>query len=200
MRFRVECTNPETRQHHEFELDGRSLRDIEQQLRDAGLVSTSVTPLSKARPRRFTVRRPAALRWSKTASSGAAGRRAAIYGALIVVVLAGLAATLGRRGEIQPVRRLNASVRIDGRQLTIGNTGDEVWHDVRIDLNGGLANRGYVRELSTLAPRQSMVFDVAAFSDEDGTTFNPASERLRQLRIAAETADGRVALYTRRWD
>ena len=200
MRFRVECTNPKTRQRHEFELDGQSLHDVQRQLHDSGLVATRVTPLSTTHTGDgASPPRPLALRWPDTAPALATVKRGAVYGTLLVVVVLGLTAAFGRPGEITAMRRLEASVRFNGDQFMITNAGDWAWHDVWFDVNGGLANRGYVLKLSTMAPYQSTAFASAALVDDDGNTFDPTAEKLAQVRIACTTADGRKALYTRRY-
>ena len=127
--------------------------------------------------------------------------RAGFWLAPVVLISAvALYSTLGGGGGSRETvyRDLNASVQFDGRRLTIVNNDEFAWHDVLIDVNGGLIYMGYEFRPGTLSAGQEYVFAAARFVDKEGKRFDPALEEIRQVRIACEIDDRRKGMYARR--
>jgi hypothetical protein len=76
---------------------------------------------------------------------------------------------------------------------------DFAWHDVMIDVNGGLANRGFTLKWDVLTSRQSITAAANEFIDDEGNRYDPVGDPLRQLRIFCDIGEGKKALHTRRW-
>jgi hypothetical protein len=199
MRFRIECMNPQKKRTHEFEIESDSLHDAQHQVREAGLVPTRVTPIADREPQRFTAR------WVPRALASASSRRGLLirvtaYTVLTLVIVGLTSATLGLGAAGVSRQRLDGSVRFDGFQLKITNNGVEPWANVRLDINGGLAHRGYEHNVDSMASRQTIAVASTEFVDESGKRFNPITEKLVQLRIRCVLSDGTTGLYTRRWE
>ena len=197
MRYRIKCTNPQTRQRHEFELDGNSLHDVQQHILRAGLVLTKVMPVSNA-PKRSRPSR--SQRWATKSVKHPVLKRVLGYTAIAVLFASAVGVAVTQRGEMTPLARLDVSVRFDGAQFTVTNIGKTTWLDVRVDINGGLDHRGYATAPTSFGPGQSMTFDAVAFTNKAGKAYDPATEKPAQLRITCRTADGSKAQYLRRWN
>ncbi len=203
MRFRIHCRNPETGQSHEFELDTHDRGEAEREVIAAGLVVGRIeeaddTPSVPPPP----MRPPGAAAQRESQRSrrhvGIAGR---IIGVCSVVglVLVGLGTILSGSSDTLGYQDIQASVRFDGDRFRIVNMDDFPWRDVLIDINGGLANRGYTMRWDVLASKQAVVVAATGFVDEKGNHYDPADEPLRQLRIICDIGDGTKALHRRRW-
>jgi hypothetical protein len=198
MRFRIRARNPKTHQAHQFEVEGESRGDARDQVEDAGLVPSSIEPAASPDPpadggaqesrppRKLAPRRP---------------RRAFnIILWLGILTATGATVPIMLSSHTTTFESLDASIRFDGFQFKIINQDDFAWHDVRFDLNGGLAHSGYLHRPGTLVEGQVYTAPVTAFTDEEGNRFNPVTESLRQLIITCELEDGKTARYTRRWN
>lgn len=203
MRFRIRCRNPKTGQSHDFELDAHDRDEAQREILAAGLVVELIEVADDnpgGPPSRIPPLGLAAKRESRRARRrvGIAGR---IIGAcsIAVLALAGLGTILSDGSGPLGYQDIQASVLFDGDRFRIVNMDDFPWHDVLIDINGGLANRGYTLRRDILASEQAVVAAASAFIDEAGKHYNPADEPLRQLRIICNIGDGKQALHTRRW-
>ena len=105
-----------------------------------------------------------------------------------------------RSGNASTLESLNASIRFDGSQFKIINKDDFTWHDVRLDLNGGLAHSGYLHRPGTLRSGQIYTAPATAFADEKGNRFNPVTESPRRMTITCDLEGGQAARYTRGWN
>ena len=198
MRFRIRARNPRTHQAHDFQVEGESIRDARRQVEEAGLDPSSVEPAASADPpgdgvahesrppRTLTPRRP----------------RRAVNIILVLGILSAAGATvpvmLG--SHTTTFASLDASIRFDGLQFKIVNQDDFAWHDVRLDLNGGLAHSGYLHRTGTLVAGQTYTAPVTAFTNEGGDRFSIITDSPRQMTITCEIDDGQTARYTKRWN
>ncbi len=204
MRFQIHCRNPKTGQSHEFQLDAHDRREAKQQVVDAGLVVGLIEIATEKAggdtPPPFRPPGEAAEREIRRARRrvGIAGRIIGV-GGIVAIVLAVLGTILSGGREAFRFHEIKVSVRFDGEQFTIVNRDDFSWHDIRIDVNGGLANRGYAVRWDVLVSQQMIVAKVTDFIDEKGNPYDPVNEPLRQLRIICDVGDGNKALHTRRW-
>ncbi len=203
MRFQIHCRNPKTGQSHEFQLDAHDRREAKQQVVDAGLVVGLIEiATEKAAGNRPPFRPPgeAAQREARRERRriGIAGRFIGV-GGIVIIVLAVLGTLLSGGGEAFRFHEIKVSVRFDGEQFTIVNRDDFPWRNIRIDVNGGLANRGYAVRWDVLVSQQVIVAEATDFIDEKGNPYDPVNEPLRQLRIICDVGDGNKALHTRRW-
>jgi len=203
MRFRIHCRNPKTGQSHEFELDAHDRASAEREILAAGLVVGRIEAADDNPgdpPARIPPRALAAERESRRARRrvGIAGRIIGVC-CIVALALAGLGTILSDGSDSLGYQDIRASVLFDGDRFRIVNMDDFSWHDVLIDINGGLANRGYTLRRDVLASEQAVVAAASAFVDEAGKHYSPADEPLRQLRIICRIGDGKQALHTRRW-
>ncbi len=202
MRFLIHCRNPRTGQSHEFELDAHDRREAEKQVQAAGLIARRIEPAGDHDgPVTPAEHHPTAADREKVRDRRRIRISARFIGAagIVVIVVAVLGTILSRDGTSFSFREIHASVHFDGSRITIMNTDDFAWHDVAIDVNGGLANRGYALKQDVIASRQAIVAGAGDFVDDRGRHYDPTNEPLRQLRIICEVGDGAKALYTRRW-
>jgi hypothetical protein len=194
MRFRIRARNPRTEQAHAFEVECESSDEARHQVEDAGLVASSIEPVAEPDP-------PAADAEPGSPSARRRRRRRInVILALGIITAAGATAPVMLRSEAEDFESLDAAIRFDGFQFKIINQDDFAWHKVRLDLNGGLANSGYLHRPGMLRSGQVYTVPVTAFADGDGNRFSPGSETPRQLIITCELEDGRTARYTRRWN
>lgn len=203
MRFRIHCSNPKTGQTHEFELDAHDRAEAEQEVLNAGLVVGRIEaaddePADATAPTRPRGEAALQVAGEERRRVGMAARIIG-WGGLGAIVLAVLATVLSGGGEDYTYHEIRASVRFDGGRFTIVNRDEFAWRDVLIDINGGLANRGYTLRADALGGGQEVVAAAIDFVDEQGNHYDPAEEPLRQLRIFCDIGDGKKALHTRRW-
>jgi hypothetical protein len=198
MRFRIRARNPKTHQAHHFEVESASPGDARHKVEDAGLVPSRIEPVADPDPPAADTApqsppppRPAPRR-----------RRRLVNVVLLLGIVVAAAATvqlmLGSRATT--FASLDASIRFDGLQFKIVNQDDFTWHDVRLDLNGGLANSGYLHRPGTLVAGQACTAPVTAFTDEGGNRFSIVTDSPRQMTITCQLDDGQTARYTRRWN
>ncbi len=203
MRFLIHCKNPRTGQSHEFELDAHDRREAEQDLQAADLIPSRIEPAGKRGRSESTAEHHMSAAELETARNRLRIRLLArIIGAavIVVIVVAVLGTILSERGPSFTFQEIKASVRFDGTRFSIANTDDFAWHNVVIDINGGLANRGYALRPGVIAERQAIAAPATDFIDDGGRHYDATIEPLRQLRIICDVGDGEKALYTRRWD
>jgi hypothetical protein len=198
MRFRIRARNPKTQQAHDFQVEGVSIDDARRQVTEAGLDPSSIEPAAETEPspdetapseqlrRRFARRPP----------------RRYVNVALMIVLLAavGLTVRVMLSSGATTLAGLDATIRYDGFQFWIANNDDFAWQDVRLDLNGGLANSGYLHRPGTIVAGQTHTMPVTAFADEAGNRFDPVTDTPRQLTITCDRDDGQTARYTKRWN
>jgi hypothetical protein len=198
MRFRIRARNPKTKQPHSFEVEGDSLGDARQQVEEAGLVPSSIKPAAVPDPPA-----PDAAPDDRPPDPPARRRpRRSVNVVLVLGFLAVVAATVTMMmgGDTTTFESLDAAIRFDGFQFRIANQDDFAWREVRIDLNGGLANSGYLHHPGTIVAGQTYSVSGTAFADEDGNRFDPVSDDPRQIQITCEIDDGKTARYTKRWN
>ncbi len=203
MRFRIHCRNPKTGQSHDFELDAHDRSDAEREVLAAGLVVGRIEAADDdpgAPPSRIPPRALAAERESRRARRrvGIAGQIIGVC-SVVALVLALVGSILSGSSSALGYQDIQASVRFDGDRFRIVNMDDFPWHNVLIDINGGLANRGYTLRWDVLASTQAVVAAATDFVDDKGNHYDPVDEPLRQLRIICEIGDGMKALHSRRW-
>ncbi len=198
MRFRIRARNPKTHQAHDFQVEGESIRDARRQVEEAGLDPSSIEPATSPDPPGDGVapespppRKLASRRTRRTVN---------IFLALGILSAAGATVPIMLSSHSTTFESLDAAIRFDGFQFKIINQDDFAWHDVRLDLNGGLAHSGYLHRPGTLVGGQIYTAPVTAFTDENGNRFSPVTESRRQLTITCELDDGQTARYTRRWN
>ncbi|MHC4275392.1 MAG: hypothetical protein ACYSUR_17225 [Planctomycetota bacterium] len=198
MKFRIRARNPKTQQAHHFEVESASRGDARHKVEDAGLVPSSIEPVAApdappeaAAPESHPPPPPAPRR-----------RRRFVNGVLLagIIVAVGATVKLMLGSGATTFASLDASIRFDGFQFKIVNQDDFAWHDVRLDLNGGLANSGYMHRPGTLVAGQAYTAPVTAFADEGGNRFSVITDSPRQMTITCELDDGQTARYTRRWN
>lgn len=203
MRFLIHCKNPRTGQSHEFELDAHDWNEAEQQVLAAGLIPGRIEPaVNRDGPEPPAEHHPTAAELETARNRRRIRLLARFIGAagIVVIVVATLGTILSDRDPSFSFREIKASVRFDGSLFSIANTDDFAWHNVVIDVNGGLANRGCTLRPGVIASRQAIAAPATDFVDERGRHYDPTTEPLRQLRIICDVGDGEKALYTRRWD
>ncbi len=203
MRFRIHCRNPKTGQAHDFELDAHDQAEAEREILAADLVVGRIEAADDnpdAPPSRIPPRALAAERESRRERRriGIAGRIIGVC-SIVGLVLVLVGSILSGSSNALGYQDIQASVRFDGERFRIVNMNDFPWRDVLIDINGGLANRGYTLQLDVLASEQSIVAVATDFVDEKGNHYDPVAEPLNQLRIICEIGDGMKALHRRRW-
>ncbi len=203
MRFRIRCRNPQTGQSHDFELDAHDRSAAEREILAAGLVVGRIEAADDnpgGPPSRIPPRALAAERESRRARRrvGIAGRIIGVC-SIVGLVLALVGSILSGSSNALGYQDIQASVRFDGERFRIVNMDDFPWHDVMIDINGGLANRGYTLRRDVLASEQAVVAAATDFVDELGNHYDPVEEPLRQLRIICGIGNGMKALHRRRW-
>jgi len=203
MRFRIRCRNPQTGQSHEFEIDAHDHDAAQKEILAAGLIVARIEaadgdptgPPARIPPRALAAERESRLQRRRV---GIAGRIIGVC-SIVALVLALVGSILSGSSKALGYQDIRASVRFDGERFRIVNMDDFPWRDVLIDINGGLANRGYTLRWDVLASEQAVVVAASAFVDDKGNHYNPAEEPLRQLRIICAIGDGKQALHTRRW-
>ena len=203
MRFRIHCRNPQTGQSHEFELDALNRDAAQREVIAAGLVVGRIEEADDKPgdpPARIPPRALAAERESRRARRhvGIVGRIIGVC-SIVALVLVLVGTILFGSSHAVGYQDIQASVRFDGERFRIVNMDDFPWRDVLIDINGGLANRGYALRWDVLASKQAVVAAVTDFVDENGNHYDPADEPLSQLRIICDIGNGLKALHTRRW-
>ncbi len=203
MRFRVHCRNPQTGQSHEFELDALNRDAAQREVIAAGLVVGRIEEADDKPddpPARIPPRAVAAERESRRARRhvGIVGRIIGVC-SIVALVLVLVGTILFGSSHAVGYQDIQASVRFDGERFRIVNMDDFPWRDVLIDINGGLANRGYALRWDVLASQQAVVAAATDFVDEKGNHYDPVGEPLRQLRIICGIGDGLKALHRRRW-
>lgn len=202
MRFHVTCTNPKTGQTHEFELDAHDHGEARQEVLNAGLVVGRIEPATGDRHPDPPPHPHATAAEQETLQErrrvGIAGRIIGGCG-IVAIVLAAVGTMLSGGSEDFTFHEIQASVRFDGAGFRIVNMDDFAWHDVLVDVNGGLANRGYTLRWDVLVAQQAIVAVADDFVNEKGRHYDPVKEPLRQLRIICDIGDGKKALHTRRW-
>ena len=202
MRFRIHCTNPKTGQSHDFELDAHDRSAAEREILAAGLVVGRIEAADDnpgGPPSRIPPRALAAERESRRARRrvGIAGRIIGVC-SIVGLVLALVGSILSGSSNALGYQDIQASVRFDGERFRIVNMDDFPWHDVMIDINGGLANRGYTMRWDVVASEQAVVAAATDFVDEKGNHYDPATEPPRPLRIIRDIGDGNKPPPTRR--
>ena len=203
MRFLIHCMNPRTGQPHEFELDAHDRLEAEKLVQAARLIPGRIEPAGdRAGPGTPTEHHPTAAQRETARNRRRIRFLARIIGAagIVVIVVAVLGTILSGREPSFSFREIRASVRFDGTRFSIANMDDFPWHNVVIDLNGGLANRGCALRPGDIDARHAIAVPATDFVDDSGRHYDPAIEPLRQLRIICDVGDGEKALYTRRWD
>ncbi len=203
MRFLIHCTNSRTGQSHEFELDARDRRDAEKQVQAAGLIAGRIEPVGDhVAPGAPAAHLPTAADREMAGNRRRIRLAARIIGAagIVVIVIAALGTILPDRDPSFGFQEIKASVLYDGSRFSITNMDDFPWHNVVIDLNGGLANRGYALSPGVIVSRQAIAAANADFVDDRGRRYDPRIEPLRQLRINCDIHGGKNAFYTRVWD
>ncbi|MHC4304448.1 MAG: hypothetical protein ACYTFF_09910 [Planctomycetota bacterium] len=197
MRFRIHAKNPKTHQAHDFEVEGESIDDARHQVEEAGLDPSSIEPAANPDPSR-----EGAAAESRPPRMVAPRPRRFVNVILVlgILVAAGVTVRVMLSSGASTFASLDASIRFDGLQFKIINQDDFAWHDVRLDLNGGLANSGYMHRPGTLVAGQTYTAPITAFADEGGSRFSIITDRPRQMIITCELDDGRTARYTRRWN
>lgn len=202
MRFRITCKNPKTGQTHVFDLDAHDRGEAEQLILGAGLELDRIEPAgAKADGAPRTIPRAVLAEQEAREERRRVGIAARIIGGggIVAIVLALLGTILSSGGETFEFHEIKASVRFDGTRFTIVNREDFAWQNLLIDVNGGLANRGYTLRRDVLVADQALAAAAADFVDDRGRHYDPAREPLRQLRIICDIGEGQKALHTRRW-
>jgi len=198
MRFRIRARNPKTQQAHHFEVEGDSPGDARHQVEEAGLIASSIEPSANADP---PVESPAPDSSPPQVTPPRRPRRF-VNVVLVIAILAvvGVTVRLMLSSGATTFASLDASIRFDGFQFWITNKDGFSWQEVRLDLNGGLANSGYLHRPGTLVSGQTYTMPATAFTDEDGDRFSVTTDSPRQMTITCEIDDGQTARYTKRWD
>ncbi|MHC4710603.1 MAG: hypothetical protein ACYTA3_09295, partial [Planctomycetota bacterium] len=147
MRFRIRARNPKTHQAHDFEVEGESIDDARHQVEEAGLDPSSIEPSADADP---PVENTAPDSSPPQVTPPRRPRRFVnVILVLGILVAVGVTVRVMLSSGATTMESLDASIQFDGLQFKIVNQDDFAWHDVRLDLNGGLAHSGYLHRTGT---------------------------------------------------
>jgi len=202
MKFRIRARNPKTHQAHHFEVESASPGGARHKVENAGLIPSSIEPVADPDPPPESAAPESHPPPTPAPTPAPRRRRRFVNGVLLLGIIVAVGATvrLMLGGGATTFASLDASIRFDGLQFKIINQDDFAWHNVRLDLNGGLANSGYMHRPGTLVAGQAYTAPVIAFTDEGGSRFSIITDSPRQMTITCKLDDGQTARYTRRWN
>jgi hypothetical protein len=94
---------------------------------------------------------------------------------------------------------LMATVRFDGTRFTISNRDAFAWHDVELEINGGLFTGGYKLSVPVIEAGRTYSVGALQFAKSDGTRFNPFQTKPTKLSISCQTGSGDHGFYVGGW-
>lgn len=80
-----------------------------------------------------------------------------------------------------------------GASLEVRHLGDDWWSNIEVTINGGLLGGGYSARAGTLGPGQTKAIPVSEFALSDGTRFDSARTKVKQVVVTADTGRGKLS-------
>jgi hypothetical protein len=94
---------------------------------------------------------------------------------------------------------LRGDVTFTGTQFVIENRTDEDWHDVRLEINGGMLTSGYLYHADSIAAGRALTVGALLFTNSDHVRFNPFQLKADKLTVSCTLPDGASGFATFRW-
>jgi hypothetical protein len=98
------------------------------------------------------------------------------------------------RPSVVPTRfpRLSVQLALSGGRILVTNLDDHPWTSCRVDVNAGVPDGAFSREIGEVGVGEQVALRLDAFARADGRSFDESADRVQVVDVHCDTPAGRA--------